>query len=653
MFVINKINPSGVVDFAAEELKKYLRMMMPRCGEIVIKRAPDAIEGFRLGLMQDFGLDVSEAEDVELDDIIHIDTDERGGMIAGSNPRSVLLAVYRYLQENGCRWLFPGIDGEFIPIRDIRPTFYHKMADCRHRGQCNEGAEFQQNMMETIDFTPKIGLNVFMLEFSNPNYYESYYTHAYNPNREPEPITEEQRMQWKCQCEAEINKRGLQYHAMGHGWTIEPFGIKPVYKPEVPEESVQYLAMIDGERGILKRNPHGYNTNVCMSNPKTRSIMADSIVKYAAEHTNVDYLHVWLADCWNNHCECDECRKKTPSDWYVVLMNEVDEALEAAALPTRIVFICYVDTSWPPQTETIKNPKRFSLLVAPISRSYTVAASEDVSKVTYPPYELNKIDLFADVDQYIKVGQEWQEKCKVRALLYEYHFGSAQHKDPGMLSFARVVHDDIVNYRKNGLNGLINDCTQRSFFPNGFPFFVYGQTQFDTSLTFEELLEDYFSHAYGEDWRGVLDIFEKISEAMPYKYVAREDSADRRISKTYNPAYAPLLRRVPDVVKEARPFIEAHKNMPMRAQTVSYRLMRYYLEYCEGLARCLTLKCLGAHKEAKEEFVKFYTEFGKYEIEIERYFDHFIMALVFEAHIFKLEKGPSAEKEDEGPFATQ
>ena len=171
MYSIYKITSHPTVDFAAEELKKYLRMMMPECGEIVISYAPDAKSGFRLGLMPDFGLATDEAEDVELDDIVHVDTDAEGGILAGSNPRSVLFAVYRFLQENGCRWLFPGVDGEYIPMQDVKPTYYHKMADCRYRGQCNEGAEFQKNMMEVIDFTPKIGLNVFMIEFFNPKGY--------------------------------------------------------------------------------------------------------------------------------------------------------------------------------------------------------------------------------------------------------------------------------------------------------------------------------------------------------------------------------------------------------------------------------------------------------------------------------------------------
>ena len=140
MYKIYKITSNTVVDFAAEELKKYLRMMMPRCGEITIEYKPEATDGFRLGLMDAFGLDTSEAKDQSLDDILHIDTDENGGIIAGNNLRSVLQAVYKYLTINGCRWLFPGVDGEFIPIQDIAPTKYHKLADCRYRGQCNEGA---------------------------------------------------------------------------------------------------------------------------------------------------------------------------------------------------------------------------------------------------------------------------------------------------------------------------------------------------------------------------------------------------------------------------------------------------------------------------------------------------------------------------------
>jgi cystathionine beta-lyase family protein involved in aluminum resistance len=54
MFRICKVTANSTVDFAAEELKKYLRMMMPEAGEILISYAPDAKDGFRLGLMPAF-----------------------------------------------------------------------------------------------------------------------------------------------------------------------------------------------------------------------------------------------------------------------------------------------------------------------------------------------------------------------------------------------------------------------------------------------------------------------------------------------------------------------------------------------------------------------------------------------------------------------
>ena len=91
MLIVNKITSNPTVDFAAEELKKYLRMMMPECGDIKIHYNPSAKDGFRLGLLEDFGLP-NEAEDSFLDDVIHIDTDEQGGILAGSNPRSILFA---------------------------------------------------------------------------------------------------------------------------------------------------------------------------------------------------------------------------------------------------------------------------------------------------------------------------------------------------------------------------------------------------------------------------------------------------------------------------------------------------------------------------------------------------------------------------------
>ncbi|MBO5340543.1 MAG: DUF4838 domain-containing protein [Oscillospiraceae bacterium] len=629
MYTIKKITSHPVVDFAAEELKKYLRMMMPRCGEISIAYDPQAKDGFRLGLMQDFGLDVSEAEDVTLDDILHIDTDAQGGIIAGDNPRSVLLAVYKYLTLNGCRWLFPGIDGEYIPIREVEGVQYHKMADCRYRGQCNEGAESQQCMLETIDFSPKIGLNVYMIEFDIPRvYYDWYYSHRYNEeNREPEPISNDIILQWKRMCETEIAKRGLQFHDMGHGWTAESFGIdssggwRADETNPVPEESRQYLALINGERGLYKGV--ALNTNFCMSNPEARAIVAKTVADYAQTNNNVDYLHVWLADLQKNHCECDECRKKIPSDWYVMLLNDIDEELTARNLSTRIVFCSYTDTAYEPTCESLKNPKRFTMMLGAISRSYCYTSPINPTVEQLTPFVLNKSGRLSSFEEYFVRANNWRRFAPCPSFAYEYHFWKHQFYAPGVLCFARRLYEDVLCYKGNGFDGVIQDGSQRAFFPNGLCYYVYAATLFDNSVDFETLKEDYFRHAYGDMWQEAVAYLEAIDEHLPQTYLEVVHSVDADPNHYYKPEMESTLLAVDGITRRMEQTFAPYRNMPQRVQTVAVRLLMAHGEFCRGYAAAMALKCVGKDTAARESFEAFANDFGRYELGMERYYDHF------------------------------
>ena len=628
MFTVNRMNSSSVVAFAAEELKKYLRMMMPDAGEIEVCFDPEAKTGFRLGLMKEFGLDTSDVEDVELDDILYIDCDTEGGIIAGDNPRSVLLAVYEYLRQNGCRWLFPGIDGEYIPMQDVIAVKYRFAPSCRYRGQCNEGAEFQPDMMEVIDWTPKVGMNVFMLEFENPvGYYRAYYSHRTNSeNRRPEPVSDRQIYQWKRQCEAEIAKRGLQFHDIGHGFTLAPFGI-PSYK-KTPDEDIDasltdeqrsYLAEIGGVR---KMNPsHPMFTNFCMSNAKAREMLAEYVKDYSAKHKNIDYLHVWLADGTNNHCECDECKRKTPSDFYMMLMNEIDEKLTEAGLNTRIVFICYVDTFWAPLTERIKNSRRFTMLFAPIFRSYAYSMPNGRHNTVIEPYKRNKNIFPPTLAASFDYLDEWRKAWDGATVAYEYHFWRHYDYSLSGITQAKIINEDVKLYKENGVNGIIEDGSQRAFFPNGLRFYTYARTLYDTSLDYAEIEEDYLSHAYGEDWKKFRDYFERLEEALPYDFFSR-DEASRRKNGHYNPEMADKISTIREITKEGRELIEAHYFSDYRVQTVAAKLLLAHADFCDLISDWMAAKARGKIDRAAELLEIARVECGKFEVEFERYFDH-------------------------------
>lgn len=630
MYTIRKVGANPTIDFAAEELKKYLRMLLPRCGEIPISSDSYTGDEFQLGLMSDFGLDASDAKDPRLDDIVYIHTHETGGVIAGSNPGAVLIAVYRYLRFCGCRWLFPGVDGEWIPILERLPQVnYRKLADHRYRGQCNEGAEYQPNMIESIDFTPKIGMNTYMIEFDNPYvYYRSYYDHVHNTVREPEPVDPETVLQWKRQCETEIQKRGLRFHDMGHGWTAEPFGIRSTggwaKEPEdtVPAESRQYLAEINGKRQLHNGIP--LNTNICLSNPEARRIMAEYIADYAETQNNVDYLHIWLADDNNNHCECAECRKRNIADWYVMLLNEIDAALTRRRLDTHLVFIAYYDTLWAPVSQKLNNGSRFSMLYAPITRLYTETYGADADPSGMAPYELNHNRLPKGMAESLAYLQEWKRVWKGDCFCYEYHFWRHQYFDPSGMYLPKLLYSDITALRKHGLDGIIEDGSQRSFFPTGFAFYVYGEALFDTEISLDALMQDYFSHAFGTEWESVVEYLQKIDERLDYAYLAGLKSTDPEKGRRYAPDYARRSAEIPAIVAAFRPVVERNLRQRYRASTVCWQVLRHHLEYVCGLADMVIPLAIGDTEQAARARDRLVDTFSRREIYIERNYDHYL-----------------------------
>ena len=190
LFTIKKLRDDQTISFAADELKKYLWTMMPDSGNTPISLDPQAADGFRLGLLEDFGLE-SEAKDPMWDDVVHIDTTAEGGILAGSNPRSVLFAVYRFLRLNGCRWFYPGPEGEYVPMKDIEPQQYHKMADHRVRGYTIEGDPSMEQVTYWVDYQAKLEMNLFVP--SDPYVYLRRYYERRNleKNRPPEMVTPE------------------------------------------------------------------------------------------------------------------------------------------------------------------------------------------------------------------------------------------------------------------------------------------------------------------------------------------------------------------------------------------------------------------------------------------------------------------------------
>jgi hypothetical protein len=365
------------------------------------------------------------------------------------------------------------------------------------------------------------------------------------------------------------------------------------------------------------------------------------VADFIESHSNSDYLHVWLADGRNNHCECEECKKKLPSDYYVTLLNELDSELTLRKITTRIVFVAYFDTLWAPRVEKLNNPKRFALLMGPITRDYTKTVSTDPQKIKLNDFVRNKNIYPKGLEEYLAHIYEWNKTPHGSNISYEYHFWVQQCFDVSGIYLAKRINEDIKAYKGYSFDGIIEDGSQRSSFPNGLAFYTYARTLYDSSLSSDAILEDYFSHIYGEDWMLFRDYLTKLGEAIPFDLLEiglelmTPGGEDEKLSKILNPDYTRKLSPVRSITAEGRKLIAKNYNSDSRVKTVSVRLLEMHADFCDLISDALIARTKDDKKSALDLYNKARIEFGKNEVYIERYFDHFLyfdsIRLIFSA----------------------
>ena len=573
------------VTFAASELKDYLgRMLAEEEGELSIRLElrPDPVP--------------------DLPDWFAVELDQAGGSITGNSGRAVLLGVYDCLRRLGCRFLapikgcevVPPITGQALKLRyEHRASFYH-------RGVCIEGADSRENVLDFIDWLPKAGYNSFFLQFKSPYiFYARWYEHRGNPCREGEPFTPDDALSWMEEAEQEISRRGLLLHKVGHGWTGEALGCEARSWDADPaplrSDKRPLAAQVDGVRGLWKGVPA--NTNLCFHNGEAVDSFAALVTKYAKENPNVDYLHVWLADEYNNVCECEGCQKTTPSDQYVELLGEIDRRLTAEGLDTKIVFLLYQELLWPPVQARLEHPERFVLMFAPISRTFERSYQVGEALPPIPPYMRNRITLPTSLDENLAFLRGWQGQFAGDSFVYDYPLGRAHYGDLGYVKLARVISGDVKRLKNLGLNGYISCQELRSGLPNFFPNYVLGRTLMDEDADVNQLLEEYFSAAYGEDWPLAADYLFQLSSLSSTDYVngkgARQDGD-----------MAARMEAVRELCLDFLPTLDAHRG-PVGWDTPFWEALDYHREYALKLSRALGRLAQGDGEKAGESWRDF------------------------------------------------
>ncbi len=620
---------SKTIQFAANEFARLISLLD---SDVTVTVSTENCEEkvLKIGLFPDEH--IPSVEDSKIDDGIYIDVHNCAGIITGANERSVLIAVYRFFREVGCVFVRPGRSGEYIPKLDSS-SLNVKLSETpayRHRGLCLEGSNCYENVVDLIDWAPKLGFNEYFTQLFRPAWtFRRWYEHYSNPDFTPTPISNETIDSFVKDFDEEIELRGMHHQRIGHGWGAKILGITSGAWHELNDESEvkpgqeRLMAYIDGKRGLFKGS--AIDTNLCYSNPEVQDLLVNEVVNYAKDHPENHYVHFWFADTVNNQCECEECKKARPSDHYVTILNKIDEKLAEEGLDTKIVFLIYLDLLWEPEKEVIKNQDRFILLYAPIRRSYSVPIASD-DKKEEAPFERNGFVPTPGAGDTLPYLKSWQKMFHGDSFIFDYHYMWDYINDPGCYKSVQIMAQDVEDFKKLGLNGLMSCQNQRVFMPNGLGMNIIGQALWTGEEGFNKNAPEYFAAAYGADGAKVSEFLATLSDLFDPTVLRGETPVkSEKLARQYE--------KIPGVIDDFIPVIEENLKAAENVQLRSWECLRFYAELCRKLSKVLLAASLGQKEELDRAWSVARDFACKNEMRFQKEFDVFEFILVWESKI--------------------
>ena len=560
---------------------------------------------------------ITKVKDYLLDDAFRIDIVNGKGEIIGNNERSLLLAVYHFLYRIGFRFLTPVKESEIIPeissLQRLTLSESH-IYPFRHRGICIEGASSLENILATVEWMPKLGYNCFFSQFKLPfTFMERWYKHQNNPHLKPEEFSLDTASEYTEKIFKEIKKRDMLLHTVGHGWTANAIGLPALgwdTQSTDCEADSSFFAMINGKRELFHGIPT--NTNLCYSNKKVIEKLADLVLDYAINNKEADYVHFGLADAFNNICECENCEKESLSDQYVTILNRIDEKLSENDLTTHIVFLLYQELLWPPIRKKLRNPNRFTLMFAPISRTFEESYPEDTENKAIPEFKKNHISLPVNIEENLNFLFAWQKKFNEDSFVYDYPLGRAHYGDFGYYHISKILFNDIMKLPALGLNGYISCQELRCFSPNSLPNYVMGYALSGLCNDFETFVTDYYRDFYGAFYEEAMAYLKELSSLSHPDYYNNKGD---RVSKHINADFICIL----EVLENFLPTLDKVKLSD--AFTTHWELLEFHNSYLNRLVKALIKLSSGDFNRANELFTDFAYFIQENEMKFQPYLD--------------------------------
>ena len=468
---------SGIIRYAAKELRKYLDLIT---GETL----PAGMENSRSGRIL-LRLDPTGYSSTAFDKT-RIFREADSLVLCGENEISVLYAVYDFLQHfAGVRFFAPGASFESVP-RSPRLVIPDEQLPWEN-GSAVEIRDFvnRTNSHEVLSFAVKNRINTIL--GCGP---------WLNGSDNCSPVNA-----------ALIHSFGLKIRGPGHSW-----------KHFVPSASLfekhpEYFPLIDGKRIVNGRT-------CCFSNPGARKIFMDNLRNYLRQHPYWDIFAFWAEDVPDDkYCTCDECAKRSTTDWYLSLCNEAAQILSEELPRSIFEFIVYRGTGQPPvhSAKFFRNGKN---MIADFCFNHSRDLFRSFEEQTETP------------DSVRSQERKWRDFLRRsgfegRTLMMEY-YNLCEYPNSGpcgrtLLWPLEIIREDIRFYLAEGYAGLgAFTGFDKLAFPTPLRLWAWLRLWSDPETDLEILKQDFYRRYFGSQADAVRKYTDEFEQLM-FEPVSKEN----------------------------------------------------------------------------------------------------------------------------------
>jgi len=376
---------------------------------------------------------------------------DNGLILTSNRSRGYLYAVYALLELAGCRWFYPGADGEHIPRSGtiaFAPLDVTSNPDFEIRSFTEDTHKhpvdlWKQEMFEVIDWSCKNRLNALFVH-KDPLY----------------------KLEGLQSVIGELKKRGMMYEFGGHGANLLVDRELFAQKPDLFRE----------EKGVRRTDG-----NFCASSEEAVGMVVDGVKAVIRDCPEVDLLHLWFDDAMEGSwCDCALCRDIHPSMQQMNVINRTAVEVGKAYPGRKIDMLLYHDTI---EVGSIACEPAANLIgfFAPRERCYAHSLGDSgCGRNQY----------------YYRHLKETLAKFKDNTYTFDYYDDLILFRKM-KINIPKVISEDLNDYRKLGVSKVSSLMFGRySWWAYEINMFVFARASWDTGFDYGQALQEWCTALY-------------------------------------------------------------------------------------------------------------------------------------------------------------